>query len=89
MRAGRARQLAQFFHRIAQIPFRDAFLFEADQERALLFSFWLKFQSSLCAKEQTRFARDPFDGFSVSRERDKFSGSKLVCRRNQVNCLLA
>ena len=38
-RAGRAGQLAQFFHRIAQIPFRDAFLFQTDQERALLFFF--------------------------------------------------
>ena len=39
-RAGGVGQLAQFFHRIAQIPFRDAFLFQTNQERALLFSFW-------------------------------------------------
>ena len=35
-RAGGSRQLSQFVKGILQIPFRDAFLFEADQERALL-----------------------------------------------------
>ena len=37
--AGGVRQLAQFVHRIAQVPFRDAFLLETDQERALLVFF--------------------------------------------------
>ena len=35
-RAGGVGQLAQFLHRIAQVPFRDAILLEADQDRALL-----------------------------------------------------
>ena len=88
LRTGGVRQLAQFLHRIAQIPFRDAFLFQTDQERALLFSFWLKFQSSLCAKER-RALRAIHSMASAWPWRDKFSGAKLVCRRNQVNCLLA
>src|SRR6058998_3296308 len=35
-RAGGSRQLSQFVKGILQIPFRDAFLFEANQERTLL-----------------------------------------------------
>src|SRR5437870_7122482 len=35
-RAGGIRQLSQFVKGILQIPFRDAFLFEANQKRALL-----------------------------------------------------
>src|SRR5439155_7800865 len=35
-RAGGIRQLSQFVKGILQIPFRDAFLFEANQKRTLL-----------------------------------------------------
>ena len=39
-RSSRAGELAQLFHRIAQIPFRNSILFQSDEERALLFFLW-------------------------------------------------
>src|SRR4051794_30170162 len=85
--AGGIRQLGQFFHRIAQVPFRDAFLLETNQERALLLIFRTNFnhprmrtRAALCEMSSTALA-----GSCAER----FSDEKLVWRRNQVNCLLA
>ena len=50
--AGGIRQLAQFFERILQVPFRDAFLFEANQERALLCFLRTRFNHPLCANPE-------------------------------------
>src|ERR1700748_1385895 len=81
------RQLGQFFHRVAQVPFRDAFLLETDQERALLFFVRTNFDHSpakardaLCEMSSTA---------SAGSCAERFSDGKLVWRRNQVNCLLA
>src|SRR5207248_11687504 len=41
--ASRTRQFAQVFESILQVPFRDALLFQANQERALLCSFRTRF----------------------------------------------
>ena len=85
--AGGIRQLGELLHRIAQIPFRDAVLLEADQDRAFLNFLgtnlnhpWAKTRAAFCAINSMASGK-PCD--------DKFSGSKLVCRWNQVNCLLA
>ena len=56
-RAGGVGQLAQFLHRIAQIPFRDAVLFEADQDRALLRFLRANFNHPFAQTRDVRFAR--------------------------------
>ncbi len=64
VRARRARQLTQFLERIAQVPFRDAFFFESDEERALLFSVRLRFQS-FKGRQKGHLLQDPIDGCCV------------------------
>src|SRR5947207_2150930 len=85
--AGRIRQLGEFFHRIAQVPFRDTCLLETDQERALLFFLRTNFDHS---PAKTRDALcEMSSAASAGSCAERFSDGKLVWRRNQVNCLLA
>ena len=84
---GGIRQFGQFFHRIAQVPLRDAFLLETDQERTLLFLLRTYFNHS---PAKTRAACCEMSSTALSgRCAERFSEGKLVWRRNQVNCLLA
>src|SRR5947209_5393568 len=62
MRAGGTGELAQFLHRIGQVPFRDAVLLESYKERALGSFVRLNFNHSLSERE-TCLPRDPFNGF--------------------------
>src|SRR2546423_15653050 len=85
--AGGIRQLSQFFQRVAQVPFRVSILLETDQERALLVFLGAnvnhpraKTRAALCEMSSTA---------SSGRCAERFSDAKLVCRWNQVNCLLA
>ena len=85
--AGGIRQLREFFHRIAQVPFRNALLFETDQERALLLILRTNFNHP---RRKTRDALcEMISTASAGSCAERFSEGKLVWRRNQVNCLLA
>src|SRR4051812_12463988 len=86
-RAGGIRQLGQFFHRITEIPLRDTFLLETDQERALLLLVRTYFNHS---PAKTRAACCEISSTASSgRCAERFSEGKLVWPLNQVNCLLA
>jgi len=69
LRASGIRQFAQFCERILQVPFRDAFLFEANQERAFL-SFFCGRVSIIRVRERAaRPHQNPFRGFVVTEKR--------------------
>jgi hypothetical protein len=71
-----------------RIPLRDAVFLESDKNRELLSLFRLNFNHPACAKERRAFCAIHSIA-SDERIKERFSGSKLVCPRNQVNCLLA
>ena len=71
-RAGGVRQFAQFFQRIAQVPFRDALFLETDQERALLNFFRANFNHPFAQTRETFCAIDSMASEEPCKER--FSG---------------